>query len=297
MLASQIVNNIFEIQKLPQGASVEYPLDVFKKPDISIFCGAIRQENWQRLYDSCQPACGQHSFELVLAGPYAPSLELISKGNVQWVETWRCPTAAYQQAALVCQSDLIVYVSDDGWLLPDVLGENIELLKSRRSSVYSYLKDVTNPKYDVVVAKYIEGNKSYPDASYYLHYHDAVRHPTYPPSHMLFNLPVMWKDFFLELGGFDAINFPSHAMGFCDFGVRAQNAGANISFERRNMLEVTQCPGECEEHLPIHIQQTQYDEKRYREIYSKPEAVERKFIDINNWWQTEERWTRRFGSK
>lgn len=252
------------------------------KPDISIFLAGIRQENWQRLYDSIRPAIGDYSYELVIAGPYAPSSELMATNNVKWIETLRCPTAAYQQAALACESDLIVWVADDGWLLQDILKENIALLKERNNIM------------DVIVARYIEGGKQYPQESYKLHFHDAVRMPTYPSHYWLFNLPIMWKSTFINIGGFDAENWPSHAMAFVDIGVRAQNYGCNTIFEERHMLEVTQCPGESPEHLPIHIQQTQHDEQRFKVIYSDPSAKDRIFIDINNWKNTEEKWTRRF---
>ena len=50
--------------------------------DLSVCVPSIRKENWKRLYDSIVESIGDHTFELILCGPYSDLTDYLeSKKN------------------------------------------------------------------------------------------------------------------------------------------------------------------------------------------------------------------------
>lgn len=249
--------------------------------DLSVFLGGIRTENWKRLYDSIESSVGDYTWELVICSPYELPDELKDKDNIKLIIDWGAPTRCYQIAGINCSGKYICYASDDGWFLGNELEKRLDKLENN-----------PNEKY-VIVTKYIEAGNDYPNWVYTLKMHDNLRYNTYPNHYVLFNVCLMHNKYFRALGGFDC-QFEVCPLAFVDFGIRVQRDSQAVEMDYTNIFECTQNPGHEGDHGPIHDAQLNHDQPIMDKIYSQPEVVNRINIDIDNWTQEPERWTRRF---
>ena len=100
------------------------------KPEISIILPAIRQENWDKLYDSIV-ASTNRSFELIICSPYALTPKLQDLKNVKYVKDFGGPTRASAIASLLAEGKLIAWLTDDAILKPNALDAAIDQLYDR----------------------------------------------------------------------------------------------------------------------------------------------------------------------
>jgi len=259
------------------------------KPEISIILPAIRQENWDALYDSIVMSTSRR-FELIICGPYALTAKLQQLRNVKYVKDFGSPTRASAIASLLAEGKLITWLTDDAILLPRSLDLAI-------STLYSMGSDYKN----VILSKYLEGavgtHKTHqPDYYYKLNGKPGFRPCTYsqhlPDEWLIFNTAIMYREFFEELGGLDC-NFEHAAMADSDFAIRAQSAGANVKLTQIIMYD---CDHGQADHKPIEIAQVQFDEPLIQGKYRDP-AWRQKLethIDLNNWKNFPIVWDRRF---
>ncbi|HRH55165.1 MAG TPA: hypothetical protein PLN38_17670, partial [Chitinophagales bacterium] len=229
--------------------------------EISIVVPSIRTENLNKVYDSiCQST--KREFELIVAGPYALPERLQTLKNVKYVKELGSPVRASQIASTLCEGKLFTHIADDGMLLPNALDESIDLL-------YKMGEDKKN----VVVAKYFEGvngtNKPLqPDNYFKLNGSDWTSSP-YIGDWWLFNVCVMYTEFFDELGGWDCSyegTFYAHA----DLAVRAQFYGANV---KMCDIPFADCDHEQTDHAPIEYAQVGHDKPLFLGKYRDPSWV------------------------
>src|SRR5574337_654894 len=95
------------------------------KPDISVILPGIRKEKWLELYQTIQPSCGNHTFELILVGPHKPEQSLLEKENFIFIESFRSPVACQQIGIEKATGKYITWISDDGLLVPEAILEAI----------------------------------------------------------------------------------------------------------------------------------------------------------------------------
>ena len=258
----------------------------FKMYDLSVCLAAIRKENWPRLYNSIVESVKDYSFELIFCGPHEnlPD-ELKDLNNVSCIQDFGPPTRCQQISMLGAVGRYITWAADDGWFLPNKLFDCIEFLDSQEEEK------------KCVVTQYIEGGvhalgdpKS---GMYCMNFHDAIRSPFYPNHFLIFNSVVLPTQYFKDLGGFDC-KYEVCPMAHADFGARAQLDGIKTTLADV-VFECTQFPGTSGDHAPVHYAQLEHDQPLYAKIWRSPECRNRIKIDINNWKQAPEVWTRRFG--
>lgn len=260
------------------------------KPEISIILPGIRRENWDKVYDSIQTST-KRSFELILCGPYPLTEKLQNLANVKYVKDFGSPSRASNIAAELCEGKLITWIGDDAVLLPDALDKNIDLLYSM-GSVDTDHKNYTN----VIVAKYFEGMSGtqkplQPDEYFKINGADCTRSQFISNDWWIFNVAIIYREFFEELGGWDC-NFEHLAMANIDIAVRAQFLGANVKMSSYPLLD---CDHGQPDHMPIEIGQTTHDEPLFQSIYRNPEWPKNAMkLNIKNWKNAPSIWTRRF---
>ncbi len=254
------------------------------KPEISIILPGIRRENWDKVFDSIQNSINR-SFELIICGPYPLTDKLQNLTNVKYVKDFGSPSRASNIAAELCEGKLITWIGDDAVLLPDSLDKNIDLLYSMEY----------NDK-NVVVAKYFEGRSGaykplQPDEYFKINGADCTRSQFIPNDWWIFNVAIMYRKFFEELGGWDCI-FEHLAMANIDIAVRAQFLGANVKMSSHPLLD---CDHGQADHMPIEIGQITHDEPLFQSRYRDPNWSNNKMkLYIDNWKNVPAIWTRRF---
>lgn len=253
------------------------------KPEISIIMPAIRQERWDGVYDSIKKST-MRNFELIIVGPSPLTPYLQDKKNVKYVKDYGSPMRASNIGAMLCEGKLIMWTSDDGLFIEDALDNNIDVLYSMQPY------DVKN----VVVTKYYEGQgysgKDAHGDDYYKLVNAYPRTPYINPDWWIFNVAVMYREFFEELGAWDC-TFQACPMGHADMAVRAQACGAKVVMSQFPMLNCDHGEGD---HKPIHNAQIYEDEPLYRKIYSSPLESRTIHIDIKNWKNSDTIWKKRF---
>lgn len=250
--------------------------------DLCVALPGIRKANWNRLYESIITSIGDYTFQLILCSPESElPEELKEKENVKLITDFGSPSRAQQIACLNADSEYITWAADDGWFLPNKLKECLDLLKDSKADKKA------------VAAFYTEDNRA-GLADYSCNYHEPVRSQHYPDSYVIYNCAIVQTDYFLSIGGFDC-QFEVLPMAFTDYGVRSQRDGVETIVFTQPIFECTHTPGTTGDHAPIHYAQLDHDQPLYGMIYSDPHCVYRVKIDINNWKNSPERWTRRFG--
>lgn len=250
------------------------------KYDLSILLPSIRPGNLKALYNSIDFSCAAHNWELIVAGPYELPPNVKYKGNIKYIQTYRCPTASQQLALLEATGNYVSWAADDGVFLPCALDIGMKSLYTETNAV--------------ICGKYNEGapNPEMADIKYYyISTHNGSRAPGVPQDCLMLMVGIVPREMLLEIGGLDC-RYEALPMAFNDWSIRLYNKGVKFIFQKEQMFSCGHMPGHQGDHGPIHDGQTLHDEPIFKGMY----AVDRKNINIplDNWKQTEEIWTRRF---
>ncbi len=264
------------------------------KPLISIVCPAIRPDNWDAIYDSILQST-KRNFELIIVSPYPLTPKLQALKNVKYVKDFGSPVRASNIGALLAEGELITWTADDAMFIPEALDKNIDLLLSMSFNVNNGGSTISHQK-NVVVAKYYEGKNGtekplQPDEYFKVNGSTWTRSQFIPDSYWLFNVAIMYRAFFEELGGWDA-DFEATALSHTDFAIRAQFENATVKMSDFPLLN---CDHGQSDHSPVEVAQNTNDFPKLKERYSVMNWVHNlKHIGMNNWKKAPNVWGKRF---
>lgn len=246
---------------------------------LSVLVPGIRPHNWLALYNSLMYSTSA-SFEIIFVGPYPPPNELTNCDNVLFIKDYGPPIRAQQIALMHSTGEYLIYVADDGVLLPGEVDLTLSMISNRK---------------DIVVWKYTESDNPKPwmftDEYYYIK--NANLNVKYIPGEWYSMLAAtLNRDYVMELGGWDC-RFYSPPMSHMDFGVRAQRDGANCKITNNIVAKASHMPEETGDHAPIHrISAT--DQELFKFIYNDPLSENRIAIPLDNWKSCSSVWNMRF---
>ena len=253
-----------------------------KKYDISFLFPAIRTVRWLKLYESLQRSCKNYSWEAVFCGPFDLPESLRGKDNIKYIKDYGQVSRAVQVGALHAEGELIFIGNDDTTYFEDAFDKSIDLYKQKDG--YK----------DIVQCTYTEGGESWPNEYWTPGWHDAFKLGGIDQSWKLATEPIINKDYFFELGGFDCrweyMDGSTH-----DFMFRAQRNGSEIFYSPVTVGAMTHFPNREGDHAPIHDAMEFHDNKIFKEVWGEPNN--RLKIDYNNWKEVPEIWERRFWRK
>tara|TARA_R110000824_G_scaffold105649_1_gene250042 strand:- start:6833 stop:7648 length:816 start_codon:yes stop_codon:yes gene_type:complete len=256
------------------------------KYDVSILMPAIRTHQWLMMYGSIFNACQEHTWELVLVGPFDLPPEMTRFNNIKLIKDYGAPTRAAQIGAIQCEGEYMYHCVDDAIFLPDAIDNAVNFHRSNCS------------KKDVINMRYREGamysGQTLPMGFWMAHSHPDLRIPGILPHYKISLHPFMRMDYFKELGGWDCqfeyINHPLHDLMF-----RVQVDGGKVFDSETDATTCNHYINNTGDHKPIAEAQTLFDKPIFDEIYKqKDAALNRIHLDINNWQQTSPIWKRRF---
>lgn len=279
------------------------------KYQLSVICPGIRTKNWLRLYNSINDAF-KYSWEIIFISPYDLPEELKEKDNIKFIQSWRSPIACQQMALEKVQGVFTTWAADDGYFLPNSLNiayEKIfidEAIKPHGEFAMKILNEsntglaFNNKK--LVMGKYYEGNNDgdmpmQENKYYILANHDATRVKWIPDNYFMLNVGLVPTTLLWEVGGWDAENFEVCPMSYNDLAIRLQRYGVKFIIQDEMMFKCSHMPGHEGDHKPIHEAQINRDQPNFKRIYWSNNCLHRINIDINNWKNSPEKWTERFG--
>jgi hypothetical protein len=256
----------------------------------------IRKKNWLTFYKFLENSFNQ-SFELILVSPFEPEEELLNKNNVKFIKDFGSAARCQQIALTYCNGKYITWGADDGVFLKDKLQEAIEFLEKNKTSYK-----------DIVTCKYFEGKgsggvlhssgKSEMSQDFYYKIKYAcswLNSPYVPEDYWILNVGIIETKYAKEVGGWDA-QFEGTSVAHMDFAIRAQRNGSVFYMLEKPIFVCTHTLGPSGDHIPIHFGQIEHDEPLLRQIYSRPDCVNRIKINLNNWENAAPIWQRRFGN-
>ena len=255
--------------------------------NLSILIPCIRTSEWKAIYDSAIHSAGRYSFEIIFVGPFALPENMKQLPNIEYVEDFGSPIRTQQIALTQAEGEYITWFADDGLFLPNAISQVMNLFHKHGLQ-----------KKLVISGKYYEAEGPvnaaiHEDPNYYrLNHHKALKSPYFPDSWLIYNNAFIKRDYLLELGGWDC-QFEATAMAHSDLAARAQRDGAVTLLSSFVTAKFGHMPKNTGDHGPVYYAQVQNDEPLYRNIYDDKSCRNRIKIDINNWKNSPDKWTRR----
>ena len=186
------------------------------KYDLSVVLPGIRNEYFERVFNSIKRMCIKHTWELIIVGPNYPDKELLNNNNnVKYIYSKGSPTKCLDLGVSWAEGEYITYTSDDTvWANVGALDDCINLVNN-----------------NIVCVQYNEapGFSDIPfDLDYWRgHYHQDVRDiPNTNPNWLLCMIFLMKKELYFNLGldtRFEHIN-----VNIIDLAFRHQKYGGKI---------------------------------------------------------------------
>jgi len=253
------------------------------KYDLSIFIPAFRTPLWPKVYESVKQACKRYSWEIVFIGPFEPPKELWDKENVLFIKDYGTVTRCAQKGMPEIRSDLFFLTVDDCVFAED----SIDLAMDTYKEQCGYK--------DVVCMIYGEGGNKMETKYWEVKTHGDFRLPGIDQSWKIANQCIMNKNYFIELGGLDCINYEYIDKPIHDFMFRLQKDGGKIVFPPKHTCIATWYPGEEGDHSPIHHAMVSHDTPIFQLMYLNPTYYSKRIkIHYDNWKRAPEVWERRF---
>lgn len=259
--------------------------------DLSVIVPSIRMGNLKRLYDSVGKSFSG-SFEFIIITPYDVPKTLQEKTNIKIIKDFGSPVRCMQIGLINCTGDYITWAADDGFYLDGSL-----------DIAFNKIKEVGENH--VVIGKYYEGGEGLSvvnmpqshvmnSSNYYkVNFHDSSRSKFISDDCFMIMVGIVSRKVLFDIGGWDC-RFEVCPMAFVDQSVRLFNYGCTFSFQNETMFRCGHMPGHEGDHGPVHDGQVLCDQPLFQQIYGNPESKDRKIINIDNWKESPEKWTRRF---
>ena len=252
------------------------------KYDISFFFPAIRTPRWYDMYKSLQKSCKNYNWEMVLCGPFDLPPTLQGLENVKHVKEHGNVSRAVQVGILETSGKLIFIGNDDTVYREDAFDKALDLYNEE-----------CGPQ-DIMQCTYTEGGHEQPNHYWSTSFNDAFKLGGIDQTWLLATEPVMHREYFFEMGGFDCrweyMDSSTH-----DFMFRCQRNGSKIVYSPETVGDMTWWPDHQGDHGAIHDAMVLHDLAIFREMWGKEN--DRLKIDYDNWKDTPEVWERRFPTK
>ena len=248
---------------------------------VSVFLPTIRTHLLEKWYASLEKSCSRHSFEAIFSGPFDIPDSLAKRENVKFIKDFGNPTRAAQLAAIAAEGEYLYHVVDDILFFEDCLSDELDKIEEN----------------DIVALRYREG-QDFSGTELPLYYWYAPNaYPSWPGINQGWGIGIhflMKKEIFIEFGGFDCrfeyLNHSTHDLLF-----RIQKAReVNYKLSSKEASTADWMPGTSGDHGPIHYAQITHDEGLFRSMWFS--GNDNLNIDIGNWKDVPEVWSRRFDS-
>ena len=253
------------------------------KYDLTIYIPGFRTPNWLGVYESAKQACKRYNWEMVFVGPFEPPEELKNKENILFIKDYGSVTRCAQKGMLEIRSDLFFLTVDDCTFAED----SIDLAMDTYKKECGYK--------DVVCMIYGEGGNKMETKYWEVKTWPDFRLPGIDQNWKIANQCIMNKNYFIELGGLDCLNYEYIDKPIHDFMFRLQKDGGKIVFAPEHACIASWFPEETGDHKPVHRAQNERDIPYFNMVYSQPNMYRNRIkINYENWQLSPKVWRRRF---
>lgn len=241
---------------------------------LTVFQPAYRVNKWQEYLESIEISCTTHPYEVVFCGPNEPDFEL--PDNCKFILDRGSPARCSNRAAQESSGELVLLGSDDAIFLPHLLDSLIDF--------YSIVKKSYRT---IVPIKYGEANTWMADDYWKMYFHPPLQLKGVPPESLIILNYLGSREYWLEMGGYDCINYNTCNFGGHDLSLRLQSDTDEI-FQFPQHIMMCEWSHGTKDHSPM-VASEIFDYTKFTEMYNEP--INRKHIDIDNWKLSPEVWS------
>ena len=250
---------------------------------LSILVPAFRVHNWEKMYKTILTAWS-HPFELIIVSHIELPDSLKNIPNIKWIYDSGNPTRKRQIALLNATQKYVTWFIDDGEYIPNSLNELYDEIGFYSPVSLKYGDCPEGHSWHSIM-----GKDEYYDFSYSA---PLLTMPNIPEGCKILSFGVMPTHLLCSVGGWDCL-FETLALADSDLSIRLNKLGFNVKISKKVILKMLHIPGAEGDHAPVHYAQVEHDEPLFFSIYFSNLSKDRKIIDINNWKESPEVWTRR----
>lgn len=252
--------------------------------DITILIPSIRTGRLLNLYESCKTACKNHTWQLLIIGPFLPPEELLAQNNVKFIQDYGNVVRCVQRAVPECDAPIFFLTVDDCTFTEDSIDMGIRLYKTACTEK------------DVVCMRYGEGGDKQAAHYWTTNFHGDLRKPGIDPSWKIANQPLMSVHRWCELGGLDCVSgFEYLDKPIHDLIFRHQYDNGQVVISNFHCCIATWYPGTKADHAAVHFAQVDNDTGIFDRIYAQPVGSRQVYMKYDDWKNIPEIWQRRFG--
>ena len=248
---------------------------------LSIIVPTIRTHYLPRFLDSLSKSCKNTEYEVVFIGPFDLPEE-IKADNIKFIKSYSTVPCCIQIATLECSGDIICHAVDDSVFYENSLDFVIDHFVNNFS------------KNDAITLTYTENTNNMTHPSKWLVKNisefDIIR--TANPEWTTFVQPMMYREKFISMGGFDCqFEYSNHSHH--DLAFRMNMAGSNVSVSPIPVSYAFHMPDRTGDHAPICDAQGKDESLFFSKWLSEPEII----IDYDNYKNYNGVWNRRFNKE
>jgi len=250
-----------------------------KELDITFLIPGIRTNRWKALYDSLHLACKNYKWELLFISPFELPDELKDKDDVRLIRDRGQVSRCVQIGVPEVKSELFYIGMDDTVYVEDSFDAAIKK--------YDEYADEST----IMQCTYTEGGYKQENHYWSVAFHDAFKLDGINQLWKTATQPILHKDYFIELGGFDC-RWEYMDKSMHDFMFRVQRDGGEIIYSPETVGVTDWWPDHQGDHGPVHDAEVLHDFPIFNEVWG--EANDRIKIEYDNWKDTPDIWKRRF---
>lgn len=248
---------------------------------LSIITPAMRTHYWPRFLDSIKKSCTKFEYEVIFISPFDLP-EILKADNILHLKSFSTVPVCIQKGTLLATGDLICHAVDDSVFYPNTLDLSIQYFLDEMSCD------------DAITLTYTENtnNMNIKEKWQIKNIPEFNELKWIDPEWITFVQPMMYKDKFIQMGGFDCSfeysNHPHHDLAF-----RMNLMGSNIKVVPFSVSYAFHMPDSTGDHEPIQSAQEGPDTIKFKNKWSnnnRPILL----IDYNNYIGYDKIWKRRF---
>lgn len=248
---------------------------------LSIIVPTIRTHYLPRFINSVAKSCVDIEYEIIFIGPFEIPEEL-KLPYIKFIKSYSKVPCCIQEATLHCAGEIICHAVDDSVFYDGSL-----------KTVFNYFVNNFSEK-DAITLTYTENTNNMTSAEKWLVKNISEFNfiKNADPEWTTFVQPMMYKDMFIKVGGFDCqFEYSNHSHH--DLAFRLNMLGSKIQVSPIPVSYAFHMPDRTGDHAPICDAQGEDESIFFRKWLEKPEPI----IDYNNYLLYNKKWERRFNKE
>ncbi len=248
--------------------------------ELSVICPSINPHRWPSIVEQLNSSIGKYPYEVTFVGP---QLDVSDKwpSNVFQLESFACPSVAFQRAAGSAKGRFLAFIPDDMSLDPLGFEKALDFMQDK-------------PDNHGMVLRYSEGggNQDLNPEYWRGRFHEDQRLPGIKEEWLLAPCFLYNTNHFKSLGGLDCslehVNLNGHSVAY-----KTQHNGGKMHLSPTRIFQAGWQPPTLG--MVLYRAYLENDRPKFTEFWSQPNAADLYNVSFDNWKSQPQKWPRRYG--